>query len=109
MKAQSKLTDERKLALNELAERISEIAKSEDEHCQSEDGCVAEFVRSYFYGDARIDDFYFDRIDDEQLAVDLKAFATAKGVAAQSYLFSHDESGQFQTYFSVWQVIKGVK
>lgn len=24
----------------------------------------------------------------------------------RSYVFSHDESGQFQTYFSVWQVLK---
>jgi hypothetical protein len=29
--------------------------------------------------------------------------ANPKGV----YMFSHDESGQFQTYFSVWEVIKG--
>jgi hypothetical protein len=29
--------------------------------------------------------------------------ANPKGV----YLFTHDDSGQFQTYFSVWEVIKG--
>lgn len=29
--------------------------------------------------------------------------ANPKGV----YMFSHDDSGQFQTYFSVWEVIKG--
>ena len=32
----------------------------------------------------------------------LKA-ANPKGV----YMFSHDDSGQFQTYFSVWEIVKG--
>lgn len=61
----------------------------------------------YWHGDDDSDADYAESgtVRNGRPAAILKALKAAdpKGV----YMFSHDDSGQFQSYFSVWKVIKG--